>query len=348
MKKTLTISIAAYNAEKWIGRCLDSFIIPEIISDIEIIVVNDGSADQTSNIAHSYARKYPASIMVIDKENGGHGSTINTAIKAAQGQYFKVVDSDDWVEKEGLVQLVTRLKRVNVDLDISPYYFVDAENGKKKLANCVDNMNIGQINTVIALNESGSATYNLAMHGLTFRTSLLKEHFTQINENCFYVDLEYIVFYFCHVKSIFVSDVPVYDYLIGTNEQSVNMTNMIKRRNQHLLVCERIVMFYAGLPGQASSVNRNIIKKVVESCIINEYRILLEIDNFRQSKTELLAFDRHLKELDASIYKNTISNGIKAKKETAIIIGVLRMIRFRGYRIFHLLLKKMQGNKAYK
>ena len=101
--KILSISIAAYNAEKWIERCLDSFCIPEIAADIEVIIVNDGSTDHTEQYAHKYVVLYPDIFRLINKKNGGHGSTINVGIKKACGKYFKIVDADDWVEKEGLI-----------------------------------------------------------------------------------------------------------------------------------------------------------------------------------------------------------------------------------------------------
>ena len=98
MEKILTISIAAYNAEKDIARCLDSLIATGIIEKLDVVIVNDGSVDQTAEIANSYVKKYVNSIRLINKQNGGHGSTINASIKVAKGKYYKILDSDDWVE----------------------------------------------------------------------------------------------------------------------------------------------------------------------------------------------------------------------------------------------------------
>ena len=102
MKKVLTIVVPAYNVEKYLKNCLDSFVDVNILNSIEILVVDDGSTDKTADIAKNYEKKYPNSFRLLSKENGGHGSTINYAIPRASGKYFKVVDGDDWVDKKHL------------------------------------------------------------------------------------------------------------------------------------------------------------------------------------------------------------------------------------------------------
>lgn len=127
MEKILTISIAAYNAELDIKRCLDSFISTNVLEELELIVVNDGSKDNTLNVAKQYEKKYPGIIKVIDKKNGGHGSTINASIKEATGKYYKIVDSDDWIDPEELEKLVFWLRNNDADLVLTPYKCVNAD-----------------------------------------------------------------------------------------------------------------------------------------------------------------------------------------------------------------------------
>ena len=105
MKKNLTISIAAYNVENYLEKTLDSLIIDNL-DKLEVLIVNDGSKDNTKKIAQKYCKKYPNSIKLIDKENGGYGSTINAGIKEATGKYFKQLDGDDWYNTENLNRLV--------------------------------------------------------------------------------------------------------------------------------------------------------------------------------------------------------------------------------------------------
>ena len=106
--KYLTITVPCFNSEKYLRRCMDSLIIGG--NDVEIIVVDDGSTDQTGEIADLYAKCFPDIVTVVHKENGGHGSGVNTGLKLAKGRYFKVVDSDDWLEETAYRELLKKIK----------------------------------------------------------------------------------------------------------------------------------------------------------------------------------------------------------------------------------------------
>ena len=329
--KILSISVAAFNAEKWLSKCLDSFCISDVMSSLDVIIVNDGSTDGASDVANKYVTAYPETFRLIEKENGGHGSTINASIPKAVGKYYKIVDADDWVEKDGLIDLINKLKSIDVDLVYSPYYKVNSDDLSKTRFFGMEN-NSRFYNKIVDIDALNPA-FDIQMHALTFRTELLQKNFTPIDEHCFYVDMEYNVFYFSLVKSIYISDVPVYDYLVGTNEQSVNMANMVKRRDQHLKVCKRIFSFYGK--------GKSYIDRLIESCIINEYRILLEIDDPIRSKNELLQFETELNEFDKKLYESTVSNGIKNMKQTAVVIWLMRLLHFWGYRGVHRLIQRI-------
>ena len=125
MEKLLTIVVPAYNVEKYIKNCLDSFIDLSVLRSLEILIVDDGSTDSTASLAHTYEQKYPYSFKVLSKENGGHGSTINYAIPRATGKYFKVVDGDDWLDKSLLPQFVQLLKPTHSDVISNDFNLVD-------------------------------------------------------------------------------------------------------------------------------------------------------------------------------------------------------------------------------
>ena len=125
MEKLLTIVVPAYNVEKYIKNCLDSFIDLSVLRSLEILIVDDGSTDSTASLAHTYEQKYPYSFKVLSKENGGHGSTINYAIPRATGKYFKVVDGDDWLDKSLLPQFVQLLKHTHSDVISNDFNLVD-------------------------------------------------------------------------------------------------------------------------------------------------------------------------------------------------------------------------------
>ena len=106
MEKILTVSIAAYNVETFIEEALDSFLVPEIMNKIEVLVINDGGTDQTMEKAKKYADQYPDTFKLVYKENGGWGSTVNYGIKHATGKYFKLLDGDDYFEKDNLIAFI--------------------------------------------------------------------------------------------------------------------------------------------------------------------------------------------------------------------------------------------------
>ena len=127
--KILTIAVPVYNTEKYISRCLDSMLIDEVLDDIEIITINDGSKDNSINILREYEKKYPNTVVVIDKENGGHGSGVNAGLKNATGKYYRVIDSDDWVNSKDFVTFVKNLKKDDADLVITNYSKEHVYNG---------------------------------------------------------------------------------------------------------------------------------------------------------------------------------------------------------------------------
>ena len=135
MEKLLTIVVPAYNVEKYIKNCLDSFIDLSVLRSLEILIVDDGSTDSTASLAHTYEQKYPYSFKVLSKENGGHGSTINYAIPRATGKYFKVVDGDDWLDKSLLPQFVQLLKHTHSDV-ISTWWMIGQRRSQSAERQC--------------------------------------------------------------------------------------------------------------------------------------------------------------------------------------------------------------------
>ena len=127
MNKLLTIVVPVYKVEPYINKCLDSCVLADekLMSQLEVIIVNDGTPDNSAEMSREYVKRYPQTFRQIDKENGGHGSTINTSLKAANGKYYKLVDSDDWVEKDGMIKLVHALGKTDADLVLNPFYEVE-------------------------------------------------------------------------------------------------------------------------------------------------------------------------------------------------------------------------------
>lgn len=322
-EKILTVSVAAYNAADCVSKCIESFVNTSVIDDLEIIVVNDGSKDNTDEIVQEYVSKYPGSVRLISKENGGHGSTINTSVKESTGKYFKIVDSDDWVEKDGIEKLVNELKNVDEDLIMNSYYKVNALDGSKELVS--------------------DSRYE--MHAMTVKTDLVKAMGPVIDENCFYVDTEYVLFLMSKIKTVMHLDYPVYDYLLGTATQSMNMMNLIKNRHQHIRVCKRILEFYKEC--LEAEIDDDIIKMIREricDAIVTQYIIFSHMKTY-ESKSEVIEFDEYLKSTSTEIYDVVCDHGIAGGYNSMRIVKILRQCSFIGYPVIMGLFKAVRGLK---
>lgn len=285
--KILSISVAAYNAEKYIERCLNSFIDERILDAIEILVIDDGGTDRTLSIVKSYEEKYPSTIKAVHKENGGHGSTINTAISLATGEYFKIVDSDDWVDTQSLCSLVEELKTTNADMVLNPYKTVVDGTTKEEVIYPFNSRDItvpvGKDFTIEEIAEN----LTLPMHSITFRTSILKNSKYRMSEHCFYVDSEYTSYYVSKVIFVrYLKDV-LYCYRIGANEQSVSFESMQRRRNEHLKVCLNVLDFYLKNRDTMNHANEIVVRRRVIDLINAQYKIILSLPSSKDSLKEL-------------------------------------------------------------
>lgn len=326
MKKILSISVAAYNAENWLNRCIDSMVIPEILELIEIIIVNDGSSDKTLEIAKQYESLYPQSIVVINKDNGGHGSTINVAKKIAKGKYFKVVDADDWVNRDGFIALVNRLVSIKKDIVFSPYY-VYLLNEEKYLP--VDYFYNSEIFDYEKDNlQLMIERLKISMHSIVINTDVVKK-MPDIDEQCFYVDVEYVVYSMLKCNSVSFLREPVYVYYIGREGQSVNVNIMFKRREQHFRVCKSIINYYVNYSNE-KSIFDNVIHSRIVALVIKHYKILLLNKNLRESKREFVNFDNWLKESAPIIYKASAELNQFFSK----FLFLMRISGFHGYELF--------------
>ena len=231
MEIVLSIIIPAYNSEKYLNRCLDSLICESIKDDVEVIVVNDGSKDNTSVIAHSYEDRYPGYFKVIDKENGNYGSVMNIGLKSAKGKYFKTLDSDDWYDKDTFIKYVSELEKSDADIIINDYVRYQETDGSTKtfhvndsVENSIDIVINKEIWTKHILNN-----YNI--HSICYKTELLRKSGIKWPEQVFYSDMQTILWPQRFCKTVRFVPQPVYVYLEGRKEQSMNIES--KKRNFH-------------------------------------------------------------------------------------------------------------------
>lgn len=237
MHKLLSISVAAYNVSATIRQCLDSFVASSFIDLFEIIVVNDGSKDDTVSIVREYVRNYPNTIRLIDKKNGGHGSTINASSEVATGKYFKVVDGDDWVDTKAFDKFLQYLLNTDCDLILSNYMAVYPDH--KSQMNVAGNKSPNMIYTINDLEKKPP------MHSITIKLSSYKSLCLEISEHRFYVDLEFDTFALMASNTISFCPEYVYQYRLGTPNQSVSMNGYFNHIEDLIFVVSRLLRLYA-------------------------------------------------------------------------------------------------------
>ena len=230
MDKLISIAVAAYNVEKYINLVLESLTHTKGISSMDIMVIDDGGSDNTMSIASKYAEDYPESIRLIHTENGGHGNVINTGIKNAVGEYFKVIDGDDRVDPDGLDELINLISRYKPDIFLNPYIVFDDESGKKiseedSCANVPRGM-------VLSVKDYHTDLFP-QMHSLTVKTKLLRENDVSITRHMFYVDVEYAFKASINADTVYAGKRPVYCYRVGRSGQSVSPEQLKKNFSHH-------------------------------------------------------------------------------------------------------------------
>ena len=244
--KLLTVAIPCYNSAAYMRKCIESLLPGG--EDVEILVVNDGSVDKTHEIGMEYAEKYPNIVRVIDKENGGHGSAVNTGIREAKGLYFKVVDSDDWVKQEAYEEILETLRqfagsRTGLDMLISNFVYEKQGEKRTKVMRYRHALPKNQLFTWKDVKHFMKGQYIL-MHSVIFRTKLLRECGVELPEKTFYVDNIFVFEPLLQVENMYYLDVNFYRYFIGREDQSVNESIMISRIDQQIKVNKLMFDFY--------------------------------------------------------------------------------------------------------
>lgn len=237
--KLLSIAIPCYNSENYMRKCVESLLVGG--EDVEILIVNDGSTkDNTAKIADEYEEKYPTIVKAIHKENGGHGSAVNAGIDNATGLYFKVVDSDDWVDEDAYREILDTLRNLAggdkvLDMLISNFVYDKEGEKRKKVMHYRRILPEKQMFTWEDCRRFTKGHYIL-MHSVIYRTKLLQDSGVRLPEHTFYVDNIYLFEPLLHVKNIYYLDVNFYRYYIGREDQSVNESIMISRIDQQIKV----------------------------------------------------------------------------------------------------------------
>ena len=325
MEKLLTVTVPAYNADRWLEYNLDSLLLPSCLDILEVLVVDDGSVDRTGEIADIYAARYPDTVRVIHKANGGHGSGVNTGIKEARGRYFKVVDADDWVDEDAFQNLIEALKDADDDI-VSSGFLWAKDNGSSYPATFPTEAEFKEpfkgvrYGETYRFEEIAEQLY-LKIHNLTYRTALLKEHDIRLDEHCYYVDTEYITYPVPFVETVrFLPDF-VYRYRINRAGQSMGVKQMQKYAENYDRVLGSLLRFYdSEIVQSCGAKKKGYIANIIARTAAARVRIFLSLPTNKENKEALIRFDDGLKKNYPEIYRANINRAVSALRKSNYLL----------------------------
>ena len=342
METVITFSIAAYNCGSYLKRTLASFADQQCLPMIEVIVVDDGSTDDTAEIALEFVKKYPGSFRLIRKENGGWGSTVNTGIKNARGKYFMVVDGDDFIETEELGKVVETLSEKETDLFIlgyCEYYLKTGERVPKKPTAKIPSGRVVSLEKKAFRNEEASFDFGekqeepeytaeealrsiyMNIHAMIYRTEMLRKSRIRITEHSFYVDKELNTKVIAKAGSVVFLDRTLYVYCKEVPGQSMSSEGFEKHIEEHMAVCFRILRLISRLPDGAK---KDFLTEYAIQCVNRTYGFFLILHPTDLNRRRLYTFDTKLSSEYPDIYDRCqIPSGVRA----------VRAFHFHPYRL---------------
>lgn len=299
-EKILSIGIPVYNMEKYLSRCIKSLITSSYLDKLDIIIVNDGSKDKSLEIANEIASQYPESIRVIDKQNGGWGTAINSTIENAKGKYFKNLDSDDWFDSIELDKLIKTLNNSDEDIIYTSSSTIYAD-GNEIVVNLKKELTKNKkISIEDFLKKNGYTAYPI--HCVCYKTEILKRNaFTCLPR--FYGDLDYIQRPLKWAKTVKLLDYNIYKYFIGREGQSINLFSYRKNFIDLKDLCVRLSQMIESVKDKDILLKcyLNNVPKTISwlyyvalstpkdnICYVPNIQILKEFDTYLKKESKLL------------------------------------------------------------
>lgn len=305
MDKLITFTIPSYNSAAFMHNCIDSILGAG--DDIEIMIVNDGSKDDTGAVADSYKEKYPDILTVIHQENGGHGEGVNQGIRNARGKYLKIVDSDDRLDSDELKRVLDTIRKneaqgTQVDMYLCNYVYVRVDTGDRRP------MNYGGIfpeDTVFTWDDTkafGPSKY-LMMHSVIYRVEILRSCGLELPKHTFYVDNLYTYQPLPFVERMYYINSDLYLYYVGSEEQSVNEKNVIKRIDQQIYVTKLVIDSHD--LNKIKLKSRRLYRYMLHilSMLVTICNVFLDIRGDRESVEKQKELWKYIKEKDMHVYK---------------------------------------------
>ncbi|MDO4759836.1 MAG: glycosyltransferase family 2 protein [Candidatus Saccharibacteria bacterium] len=289
-KYILTIVITAYNSAKTIKAAVDSIKHTECFGKIEVIIVNDGSTDNSQAVIEKIA-KGVTNIVVINQDNRGHGGAVNSGISRAHGKYFRVLDGDDAMNGKNLDLLIKELENENSDIIFSNYF---EKNKQTKTVSWSDKAEFKNI----AIDDALNGTEGIMLPFITVKTDLIKK--IKLTEKVYYDDQEYDFWCTLYAATASYISAPIYIYNVGSSDQSISHASMAKHIKDHEKICLNLLGFYEKHKGQLGNIRSKIVEKRIVGLCYLQYRTAIWN---KKSRQDFCAFDSALKKYP-SFYKN--------------------------------------------
>ena len=303
--KLITFTVPCYNSAAYMSHCIETLLPAG--EEAEIILVDDGSTDETGKIADSYAEKYPTIVRVIHQENGGHGEGVNQGVRNASGMYFKVVDSDDWLDGDALQKVMTALREFAkmdkpVDLLMCNYVY---EHVLDNTHHTVSYKGILPQDRVFGWDEIGKfpPSQNILMHTVIYRTEVLRKSGLELPKHTFYVDNIFVYQPLPCCERLYYMNIDLYRYFIGREDQSVNEAVMVKRVDQQVRITKIMidaVDLYA-LPENQKKLKAYMLSYLSMMMAISS--VFLTMDGSDEAFAKKAELWEYLKKHDERVYK---------------------------------------------
>lgn len=356
MKKLLSIIVPCFNMEEYLGRCLDSLGLedPAMRESLDVIVVNDGSKDGTSGIAHRYEKRYANAVRVLDKQNGHYGSCINAALKVICGEFVRILEPDDIYNTKDFIAFVAELGLLaadghfnSVDLFVTDYASINSSGQILKAVHYTY-----PLRKVISFDSfQKPLKYHILLPSVTYRTSVFRSGEYRQTEGCPYTDLEWLTYPMSHVRNVCYLPYSIYRYFIGRENQSISPKNFAKGVGTIVKLMCRMLSGYRQIKNLSRPAVEEYVKKVVGTQVrIIYHSYLIERNEYLQCD-EILKLEDALKTNAQEIYVMMDAQIAESRRFKFHYVREFRRShsrntwRFMLFRVYSVIVKMVRGQK---
>lgn len=336
MHKILSFGIPCYNSSAYMDHCISSILEgSDFAEDVQVIIVDDGSTkDDTYQKACLWQEKYPSLVKAVHQENGGHGMAVMKGLAEADGIYYKVVDSDDWLDADALKTLLARLRSfynndIRVDLVMSNYVYEHVEDNTY---NTIDYARVFPKDRIFSWDEIGhfGLSQYLLMHSLCYRRDVLLDGGLPMPAHTFYVDNIYAYVPLPRCKTLYYLDIDLYRYFIGREDQSVNEKVLTSRIDHYWRVSDIMIKSYHLFDDISSQKLRNYMLDHL-SIVMGITSVFSRLSDREDAMSELQRVWETMRTFDEKMYRHTrhslvgICTNLPTSAGEKVTIGLYRI-----------------------